>query len=474
MTAASRRVHDARVRPLNERPPRRGRFVLYWMQQSQRADGNHALEYAVQRANALDLPLRVGFGLTDDYPEAAERHYRFMLEGLRATARTLAARGIPLVARFGPPDAIALQLAAGAAEAICDRGYLRHQRRWRDAVAAGAPCPVTQVEADVVVPIAVASRKAEWAARTLRPRINARLDEFLIALRPTPLARRGGAATARGLDLRNVDRLLARMRLDRGVPPVSHLFRGGTDEARARLRSFVAGPLRRYRAARQRPEEAAVSHLAMYLHFGQISPIEIALAARRAARAGRDDVAAFVEELIVRRELAANFVAHNDAYDTFRAVPAWARATLRAHASDPRRPRYTRAELERAATADPYWNAAMREMRYTGYLHNQMRMYWGKKILEWTSDPEDAHAIALALNNRYLLDGRDPASYANVGWIFGLHDRPWPERPIYGTVRSMAAAGLRRKSDIDAYVARVDRAVSEARRNGVRFDDDLG
>ena len=461
-TTASRRIHDARVRPLDERPPRRGRFVLYWMQQSQRADGNHALEYAVQRANALALPLRVGFGLTDEYPEAAERHYRFMLEGLRQTARALAARGIPLVARFGPPDALALQLAAGAAELICDRGYLRHQRRWREAVAAAAPCPVTQVEADVVVPIAVASRKAEWAARTLRPRINARLDEFLIALRPTPLARRGGAAAAPGLDLRNVDRLLAGMRLDRSVPPVSHLFRGGTDQARTRLRSFVAGPLRRYRAARQRPEEAVVSHLAMYLHFGQISPIEIALAARRATRAGRDDVAAFIEELIVRRELAANFVAHNDAYDAFRAVPAWARATLRAHASDPRRPRYTRAELERAATADPYWNAAMREMRYTGYLHNQMRMYWGKKILEWSAEPAIAHATALALNNRYLLDGRDPSSFANVGWIFGLHDRPWPERPVFGSVRSMTAGGLERKSNIAAYVKAVNRRGAES------------
>jgi len=470
MTSGSRRIHDARVRPLNERAPRRGRYVLYWMQQSQRAAGNHALEYAVQRANALGLPLRVGFGLTDDYPEAAVRHYRFMLEGLRHTARELAGRGIPLVARRGAPDQVALGMAADAAELVCDRGYLRHQKAWRAKVAAAARCPVIQVETDVVVPIAVASGKAEWAARTLRPRIGARLDEFMVALQPTPLARTGGAA--RGLDLEDVDGVLARMRLDRGVPPVSHLFRGGTDQARARLRAFVAGPLRRYRRARPRPEEAAVSHLAMYLHFGQISPIEVALAARHARGARRDDVAAFIEELVVRRELAANFVAHNDAYDTFRAVPAWARATLRAHASDPRRPRYTRAELERAATDDPYWNAAMREMRYTGYLHNQMRMYWGKKILEWTAAPEAAYGTALALNNRYLLDGRDPASYANVGWIFGLHDRPWPERPIYGTVRSMAASGLRRKSDIDAYVTRVDAAVAEARRHGVRFDDE--
>jgi deoxyribodipyrimidine photo-lyase len=465
-------IHDARVRPLNDRGPRRGRYVLYWMQQSQREAGNHALEYAVQRANALGLPLRIGFGLTDDYPEAAERHYRFMLEGLRATARDCAARGIPLIARLGSPDQVALAMAAGAAELICDRGYLRHQKRWRQNVAAAARCPVTQVEADVVVPVAVASRKAEWGARTLRPRIDARREEFLVPLRRTPLAHRGGAAAARGLDLDDIDRLLGRLRLDRGVPSVSHVFRGGADQARARLRAFVARPLRRYRQARQRPEAAVVSHLAMYLHFGQISPIDVALAARGAKGAGRADVAAFLEELIVRRELAANFVENTEAYDAFRAVPAWARATLSAHASDPRRPCYTRAELERAATADPYWNAAMREMRYTGYLHNQMRMYWGKKILEWTPAPDEAHAVALALNNRYLLDGRDPASFANVGWIFGLHDRPWPERPIYGTVRSMTAAGLRRKSEIDAYVAGVNTAVAEARRCGVRYRDD--
>src|SRR4029079_12692664 len=200
-TRGSRRIHDARVRPLNDHPPRRGRYVLYWMQQSQRAAGNHALEFAVQRANALGLPLRVGFGLTDDYPEAAERHYRFMLEGVRQTARERAARGIPLVARRGAPDAVALALAGDATELVCDRGYLRHQKRWRQNVAAEAACPVVQVEADVVVPTAVASRKAEWAARTLRRRINARLDECLVGLRPTPLARRGGAAAARGLDL---------------------------------------------------------------------------------------------------------------------------------------------------------------------------------------------------------------------------------------------------------------------------------
>ena len=457
MTGAARAspvIHDARVRPLTDRPARAGGFVLYWMQQSQRAAGNHALEYAVQRANARGLPLRVGFGLTDDYPEATLRAYRFMLEGLAETAAALAARGIPFVLRRGAPPAVAVALARGAAEVVCDRGYLRHQRRWREEVAAHAPCPVVQVEADAVVPVAVASPKAEWAARTLRPRIAARRDEFLVPLAETPLRRPGGVAEARGLDARDTERLARGLRVDRTVPAVTSLHPGGTLEARRRLTAFVRGPRRRYAGERADPEAGAVSRLSMYLHFGQISPLEVALAAAGAA--------AFLEELIVRRELALNFVTYTDGYDGWRALPAWARVTLARHARDTRPAVYTRAELERAATHDPIFNAAMRDMRACGYLHNHLRMYWGKKILEWSADPEAGHATALALNNRYFLDGRDPSSYANVGWIFGLHDRPWPERPVFGTVRSMTAGGLARKIDLGAYQAAVDARVAEA------------
>jgi deoxyribodipyrimidine photo-lyase len=297
---------------------------------------------------------------------------------------------------------------------------------------------------------------------------------MLVASRPARLVRTGGDAGARGLDLGDVDRLLGRLAIDRAVPPVPHLFRGGTSEARRRLGAFVAGPLRVYGDDRAALAAPAVSHLSMYLHFGQISPVEVALAARgaRGAGAGAGGAAAFIEQLIVRRELALSFVEHSEDYDRWPALPAWARATLARHARDPRRPRYTRDRLESARTHDPYWNAAMRDMRYTGYLHNRMRMYWGKKILEWSPDPERAHALALALNNRYFIDGRDPSSYANVGWIFGLHDRPWSERPIYGTVRTMTAAGLERKSDMRGYLAAVEARVAEARRAGVRFDRD--
>jgi deoxyribodipyrimidine photo-lyase len=167
------------------------------------------------------------------------------------------------------------------------------------------------------------------------------------------------------------------------------------------------------------------------------------------------DRAAYLEQLIVRRELAFNFVYYTDDYDQFTCLPEWARKTLDHHAGDKRNPVYSRKALETAQTHDPYWNAAMMEMKHTGYMHNYMRMYWGKKILEWTRDPEQAFKTALAINNEYFLDGRDPNSYAGVAWIFGKHDRPWPERPIFGKVRYMAASGLERKCDIQAYVGKV-------------------
>jgi len=192
-----------------------------------------------------------------------------------------------------------------------------------------------------------------------------------------------------------------------------------------------------------------------YLHFGQISPLEIALAVRRSRVRDRANKDAYLEELLVRRELAINFVFYNRRYDVYASLPRWARATLKAHRHDRREHVYTLRQLEAAETHDPYWNAAMTEMRLTGKMHNYMRMYWGKKILEWTRTPAAAFRRALDLNNRYFLDGRDPASYANVAWCFGKHDRPWKQRPVFGTVRYMNAAGLERKFDMDAYVRRV-------------------
>jgi deoxyribodipyrimidine photo-lyase len=451
-------IDEARCRPLNDRPPRRGRWVLYWMQASQRGLDNPALDRAVERADELGLPVLAVFGLDPAYPEANLRHFAFLLEGLEAARADLERRGVQLAVLRAAPDAAALALADSAALLVCDRGYLRHQRAWRELVAAAAPCPVEEVEGDVVVPLASASPKAEWSAATLRPKILRQRDRILAAAEAADARRRGPRRDSLGVrvagSLRELGpRLLADLDVDRSVPPVP-ATRGGAREALARLRRFVAGPLARYAEANRDPNAGAHSGLAPYLHFGQVSPVRIALAVR-AARAPRAAKEAFLEQLVVRRELACNLAAYNDASGGYAGVPAWARATLAAHARDPRPHRYSIADLEAAGTHDPYWNAAMRAMRLTGFLHNHLRMYWGKKILEWSATPEEGFRTALTLNNRWFLDGRDPNSLAGVAWVFGTHDRPWPERPIFGKVRYLNDAGLRRKFDADAWAASV-------------------
>jgi deoxyribodipyrimidine photo-lyase len=360
------------------------------------------------------------------------------------------------VARKGDPADVALSLARNASLVVCDLGYLRHQRAWRERLARGAGRAVVQAESDVVVPVAAASGKREWAARTIRPRIHRRLEEFLVALTPTPLERDAAGVplpAGRDLDLSDPDRILDGLDVDRSVEPVPDHFRGGTSQARARLRRFLAA-LPDYAERRGDPGNDAVSRLSPYLHFGQVSALTVALAVRDAAAGTRGPSAArtraaaesFLEELVVRRELAVNYVWHaRSTYDAFAGLPDWARATLRAHAPDPREAIYSRAELEAGATRDPWWNEAMAEMRRTGWLHNHLRMYWGKRILGWTRTPEHAFRVARDLNDKWFLDGRDPSSYANVGWLFGLHDRPWPERDVYGTVRTMTRAGLERR-----------------------------
>ena len=442
---------------------REGRYVLYWMQQSQRAELNHALEYAVHRANELSSPLLVAFGLMDGYPEANLRHYTFLVQGLADVAAALAKRHIPFVVQRGAPDEVALRLAAAASLLVCDRGYLRPQRSWREHVAREAPCPVVQVESDVVVPVELVSDHQESAARTIRPKITKHLDRFLVDLPPARLKTRSPAPDVPGEDLSDVDALLGRLQLDRSVGPVP-LFTGGTTAGQQVLRDFLSDHFDDYAAHRNQPQTDDVSHMSKYLHFGQLSPVAIALQAQQHAPDENRD--GFLEELIVRRELPMNYVYYQPDYDSYAALPTFARRTLAEHADDPRQYVYSRQQLEDAETHDPYWNAAMREMVSTGYMHNYMRMYWGKKILEWSPTPEDAYDITLRLNNTYFLDGRDANSFANVAWVFGQHDRGWTERDVFGKVRYMNAAGLERKADPKAYVAKVDRLVAEVADQG--------
>ncbi len=453
---ATRSIDPSRIRALNAAPEGPGEYVLYWMQQSQRAERNHALEFAIQQANRSALPCLVAFALTADYPEANLRHYRFLLEGLAETGRALSRRGIRLVVRLGDPVSVVLRLAQQAALVVCDRGYLRHQRAWRARVASEAACRVVEVESDLVVPVGVASDHREYAARTFRPHLQRHLESYLVDLRATPLVRPSLGYALAGEAYADVHGLIRRLQPDATVAPTAR-FRGGATAARGRLRRFLSDGLPGYAAHRNQPHLDSVSYLSPYLHFGQLSSLWVALQVRDAA-APQPDKDAFLEELLVRRELAANFTHHSpDDYDRYEGLPHWARATLGQHAGDPRPSLYDRRRLSDADTHDPYWNAAMIEMRETGYLHNHLRMYWGKKVLEWQESPEAAYATLLWLNDRYFLDGRDPSSYANVGWIFGLHDRPWGWRPVFGSVRYMSAGGLERKTDMRAYLRKAGR-----------------
>jgi deoxyribodipyrimidine photo-lyase len=465
-------IHPARIRQLNDTPVRKGAYVLYWMQQSQRAAWNHALEYAIDQANQLDLPLVTGFGLTDTYPEANLRHYTFMLEGLAETATAMADRGIQLVVQKGSPPDVALDMGKQAALIVCDAGYLRHQRQWRQQVAQNARCPVIQVETDVVVPVAAASNKAEYAARTIRPRLHRVLADFLMPLSPrdvkkTSLNRSfiGTETGTESLDVQATNTLLQTLSLDKNVAPVSRFFAGGTSHAKKRFQSFLANGLAHYDQNSNQPQTDDISHMSPYLHFGQISPLYLAMVVMNVDRSLADAGDAFMEQLIIRRELAVNFVYYTPDYDQFDVIPGWAKKTLADHETDPREFIYTADELAQATTHDPYWNAAMKEMTCTGFMHNYMRMYWGKKILEWSPTPKQAYETTLTLNNRYFLDGRDPNSYTGVAWLYGIHDRGWAERSIFGKVRYMAASGLERKCDIAAYVDKVHRLCTLAYAN---------
>jgi deoxyribodipyrimidine photo-lyase len=447
-------IHPSRIQPLNSRSIQDGRYVLYWMQASQRVEYNHALEHAVGEANALNLPVVVAFGLTDRFPEANLRHYAFMLEGLEEVRKELDSRGIRFVLSHRSPELAATAMAEKAAFVVADRGYLRIQRQWRNHVAKNAPCAVVQVESEAVVPVETASPKEEYTAGTLRPKLQRILKGYLVPLKERPVRK---DSLSRRLDADSegdLTSLLKKMKIDRAVQPV-RAFRGGTARANALLEEFIAKKIRHYDELRNDPGLDYSSHLSPYLHFGQISPLAVALRVSGERSVPATAREAFLEELIVRRELSMNFVFYNEHYDAYESLPDWARKTLAEHAKDRREVLYGPEQWERAGTHDPYWNAAQREMMITGKMHNYMRMYWGKKILEWSRTPEEGFLTALRLNNRYEIDGRDPNGFAGVAWCFGKHDRAWPERKVFGKIRYMNAAGLRRKFDMDAYLKKV-------------------
>ncbi len=444
-------IHPARITVLNNAPAATGNCVVYWMQQSQRVEYNHALACAIELANERRIPLLVFFALTDNFPGANLRHYHFMLGGLAETSRALEKRGIRMVVRKTDPAAGITDFAVNAAIVVTDCGYLRIQKEWRRRAAQLLHCPLIQVESDVIVPVTEASPGEEYAAATIRSKLHRHLNEFFTDFKTPHIKKDSATYKNDGIDLCDTEKLCRSLAIDMSVAPV-HWMQPGEAAAGKMLDAFIATRLDHFRDLRNDPSRNCLSNMSPYLHFGQISPQKIA---HRVVESLSPSTEAFLEELFVRRELAMNFVHYNQGYDSYGALPSWCRKTLDEHRADRREYLYTKKQLEQATTHDPCWNAAQNEMVITGKMHGYMRMYWGKKILEWSSTPEKAHSIALELNNKYNLDGRDPGGFTGVAWCFGKHDRAWGERPVFGKIRYMNEKGLRRKFDIDEYIRRI-------------------
>ncbi len=452
---------ESRVRALNDAPVRpRAAYVLYWAQMNRRADSNHALEFAAARANALKIPLLVYEGLTCSYQYANDRFHTFILEGVAETRRRLAQRGIGylfhLRRRSNDANDALYRLAAQAALVVTDDYPTFVARDHNRSVPARIGVPYIAVDSSCVIPMRLFEKK-EYAAYTIRPKVHRLLDAHLRPVERVALRVRFAAASLLPTELHtevtadNIASLVASCDIDHSVAPALG-FQGGRLAAEARLRHFIEHDLKRYAADRNEPSAHATSNLSPWLHFGHLSSLEIALAAKLHAEDHGYSAAEFLEELIVRRELAfnhANFAADPKSLAN---VPNWARETLRKHDGDERPWIYTQEQFERAETHDALWNATQKEMLLRGKIHGYYRMYWGKKVIDWSRSHQEALDTMIYLHDRYALDGRDPNTYTNILWCFGLHDRPWQERAIFGMIRYMGLEGMKRKTGVNAYV----------------------
>lgn len=438
------------------------------MQRAQRILDNPALDVAIEAANILDLPVVVFFSVIPNYPHANLRHYQFMAQGLRDVAEDAAERGVGFVLRRSPDNSLEAFLEeVEAALLIGDENPCREPERWRGVLARRLKIPFWTVDADVVVPSHVFGRSF-FLLHHFRPHLARELPRYLLpARRVSPLHAWHPRKAPAGFSV-SEDVTAGFRKLDRGVKPVD-TFTGGTRAALQHLKEFVAHGLAHYEKQRNHPETRGTSRLSPYLHFGHIGPLTIAAVVEKAARTGEvssETKKRFLDQLIGWRELSVLFVRHNPDYDSWECAEPWARKTLLEHAGDARPQRYDFAQLERGETGDELWNAAQREMVETGWMHNYLRMYWAKKILEWAPDPARAYEWAVTLNDRYELDGRDPNGYAGIAWaIVGKHDRPWFDRAVYGLVRPMSGASMAKKFNAKAYIER-----SKSEEGKLRFD----
>jgi deoxyribodipyrimidine photo-lyase len=423
--------------------------VIYWMSRDQRAENNWALLYAQELALASKAPLAVVFYLAPEFLGATIRQYSFMFSGLQETEKSLKKKNIAFFLLKGGIEELPRFLKmVNAGALVTDFDPLRVKREWKESVREKLSVPFYEVDAHNIVPCWIASQKQEYAARTFRPKIQRVLPDFLEefpALRKNPYSWQGKSVS------NDWKKTLDQMRIDRSVPEVMWIDPGAKAAKRC-LKQFIQEKLADYPDARNDPSLDGQSNLSPYLHFGQISAQRVALEVRQ-AEAPKQAKQSFLEELIVRRELSDNFCFYNPQYDSIEAFPNWAKKTLAEHRKDERKVVYSLEAFEQAHTHDSLWSAAQMEMLKTGKMHGYMRMYWAKKILEWTRSPEEAMHIAIYLNDRYELDGRDPNGYTGIAWsIGGVHDRAWPTHSVFGKIRYMSYNGAKSKFNVKAYI----------------------
>ncbi len=437
---------EKRVRHLNQKPLERGPIV-YWMSRDQRLNDNWALLFAQELALQQQAPLFVVFCLLPTFLEATERQYGFMLKGLAEVEQNLRRLNISFHLLTGKPEEQIIDFCQkwGVGVVVSDFSPLRINREWKKNLQRELPMAFYEVDTHNIIPCWEVSPKQEYAAYTIRPKIRRMLPDYL---RDIPMLRKHPQSLENGGQKTDWHQAAASLKIDLTVKEVPHFIPGEKAAWEAML-FFVEHKLDRYDRERNNPTLDAQSNLSPYLHFGHLSAQRLALMVEETGGGAEG----FLEELIVRRELSDNFCYYNEHYDTPHSFPNWAKESLRKHATDPREYLYEREEFENAKTHDPLWNAAQLEMVVRGKMHGYMRMYWAKKIFEWTSSPEEAQQIAIYLNDKYSLDGRDPNGYAGIAWsIGGVHDRAWKERPIFGKIRYMNYRGSQRKFKVDDYI----------------------
>lgn len=424
--------------------------IVYWMSRDQRAQDNWALLYAQQLAIERQQQLLVVFCLVPNFLEASVRQYGFMLRGLAETFQTLTAKNIPCYLLQGQPhETLPPWLVQyNASLLVTDFDPLTIKKYWKDQLLPTIHIPCHEVDAHNIVPCWIASPKLEYGAYTLRPKINKLLPLFLAEIPQIVEHPFSGIVSPPFPDL---EQLFSSLQINHNIKEINWLT-PGSQAGFILLDSFIEHKLPYYDTKSNDPNKDMQSHLSPYLHFGQLSPQRVALSIVRGQKL-TPATESFLEELIIRRELADNFCFYNPHYDDVSAFPAWAQKTLAEHLDDVREYTYPLQDFEQARTHDELWNAAQRQMVNMGKMHGYVRMYWAKKILEWSPTPYLALKTAIYLNDKYQLDGRDPSGYAGIAWSMGgVHDRAWGERNIFGKIRYMNYNGMKRKFDIKAYM----------------------